>query len=147
MSSPANGGAARSVLIVDDDLPLAALIREHLVNWGFEVEFEPDGAQALKRIVARDFTFILCDMVMPNFAGDLFYLAVFRVRPALCRRFLFMSGHRDNPKIDAFIKYVDGTILTKPFSAEVLKKALDHLEKSPKNTCIGQTALATLLGG
>jgi DNA-binding NarL/FixJ family response regulator len=78
----------------------------------------------LKKILSDDFEIILCDMVMPNFPGDMFYLAVERVRPNLCKRFIFMTGHKGDPKIGEFIRRIRGLMLWKPFEMHVLFDAI-----------------------
>jgi response regulator RpfG family c-di-GMP phosphodiesterase len=64
-------------------------------------------------------------MVMPNFPGDMFYLAVQRARPHLCKRFIYMTGHQDNPKVTKFIEEVRGVVLWKPFKMRLLFDALE----------------------
>lgn len=148
MSSAGNSTdvAARSVLIVDDDKALVEVFGEFFRNWGYEVEVAPDGVQAIKKITTRDYNVVLCDMVLPKLAGDMLYLAVSRARPELCNRFLFMTAHAQDPKVEAFIRCVNGSILTKPFKAEALKKAVDQLEHSPKKSTVTHTELASFLG-
>jgi two-component system, NtrC family, sensor kinase len=70
----------------------------------------------VREIMARDFDLILCDLVMPNLPGDMFYLAVERTKQHLCKRFVFMTGHRADPKWDGFIRKVGGVVIWKPFS-------------------------------
>jgi DNA-binding NarL/FixJ family response regulator len=70
--------------------------------------------------MATDFSIILCDMVMPNFPGDMFYAAVERVRPKLCKRFIFMTGHQGDRKIEEFIRRIRGLMLWKPFQMTIL---------------------------
>ena len=65
-----------------------------------------------------------CDMVMPNFPGELFYCAVQRIQPHICARFVFMTGHRADEKIDAFIRQVGGVMLWKPFKQQELLHAI-----------------------
>jgi DNA-binding NarL/FixJ family response regulator len=67
-------------------------------------------------------------MVMPNLAGDMFYMAVERVKPHLCKRFLFMTGHQGERKIDDFIRSVRGLVLWKPFKTHVLMEAMQAAE-------------------
>jgi hypothetical protein len=50
----------------------------------------------------------------------MFFRAVERMRPHLCDRFVFMTGHRGNPKVNEFINSVCGTVLTKPFHVDDL---------------------------
>jgi hypothetical protein len=63
-------------------------------------------------------------MVMPNLPGDMFYLAVERTKPGLCKRFLFMTGHAADPKWDSFIRKVNGVILWKPFELHELMERI-----------------------
>jgi two-component system cell cycle sensor histidine kinase/response regulator CckA len=91
----------------------------------YRVTVVPTGVEGMQQILASDFDAIVCDMVMPNFPGDMFYLAVQRARPHLCKRFVFMTGHHDNPKIAQFIQEVRGMVLWKPFEMRQLFDALE----------------------
>jgi DNA-binding NarL/FixJ family response regulator len=87
----------------------------------------PSGVEGLKHIMAVDFHVILCDLVMPNLPGDMFYLAVERIKPQLCKRFIFMTGHGADPKWDAFIRKVRGLVLFKPFPLHDLLAAIHNV--------------------
>ena len=119
----------KKVLLLDDDADLTTLTRMILETHGYEVETASDGVLGIKRILASDYSVILCDMVMPNLAGDMFYTAVERVKPHLCRRFLFMTGHRGDRKVDEFIRKVRGLILWKPFQSHVLMESIQAVEQ------------------
>ncbi len=41
---------------------------------------------------------------------------------------IFMSGHKGNPKIEAFIKSINGTVLWKPFELYQLTEAIRNVE-------------------
>ncbi|MGP8197930.1 MAG: response regulator [Limisphaerales bacterium] len=125
----AEAALRKNILILDDDAALADLTRKILEENGYAVETVSDGVQGIKKIMAGDYSVILCDMVMPNLAGDMFYLAVERVKPHLCKRFLFMTGHRGDRKIDDFIRKVHGLILWKPFQAHVLMESIQAIEQ------------------
>ncbi len=107
---------AKTVLLLDDDTQFAGLLRTFLSSHGFRVTCVGSGADGLRRIMSTDFDIILCDLVMPTLPGDMFYLAVERIKPRLCRRFIFISGHGADPKWDLFIRRVRGLVLWKPFS-------------------------------
>ena len=77
----ARWAARKKVLIVDDDFAFADLTRMYLEENGYEVELAGDGVQGIKKIMVSDYSVILCNMVMPNLAGDMFYTAVQRVNP------------------------------------------------------------------
>ena len=114
----------KEILIMEDDVVLAMQLKEALEIKGYVVTVISNGAEGLKKILAADFSIILCDMVMPNFPGDMFYLAVERVRPRLCQRFVFMTGHKGERKIEKFIRRIRGFMLWKPFEMHVLFEAI-----------------------
>ena len=115
----------KSVLILEDGNVFAATLKETLEEQDYRVTVVPNGAEGVQKILAADFDAIVCDMVMPNFPGDMFYLAVQRSRPHLCQRFIFMTGHHDNPKIAQFIEQTRAMVLWKPFEMRRLFDALE----------------------
>ena len=114
----------RSILLLEDDDQFASILQEFLELYSCKVTRVKDGVEGLRRIVTADFDLILCDMVMPTFPGDKFYIAVERVKPMLCKRFVFMTGHKADPKWDSFIRSVRGLILWKPFQMHDLLIAM-----------------------
>lgn len=119
----------KSVMVVDDDVELAMIYKELLSSQGYAVSVAPDGVEALKEIMRTELDAIICDMLMPHMAGDMFYLAVERVKPHLCNRFIFITGYQGNPKIEAFLKKVNGVVLYKPVTLGKLLGTLNVLEK------------------
>jgi CheY-like chemotaxis protein len=114
----------KNILILEDEAAFAMLLKETLESEGYHVTTVSNGAEGLKKILTDDFEIILCDMVMPNFPGDMFYLAVERARPNLCSRFIFMTGHQSDLKIQGFIRRIRGLMLWKPFEMHVLFDAI-----------------------
>src|SRR6266705_5057565 len=117
-------GRRIEILVLEDDDQLAATLKDVLESCSYQVTTVQNGVQGLRCIMAEEFDLVLCDMVMPTFPGDKFYIAVERVKPALCRRFLFMTGHKADPKWDSFIRSVRGLILWKPFQMHDLLIAM-----------------------
>ena len=115
----------KSVLILEDGNVFAATLKKTLEEQDYRVTVVPNGAEGVQKILAADFDAIVCDMVMPNFPGDMFYLAVQRSRPHLCQRFIVMTGHQDNPKIAQFIEQTRALVLWKPFEMRRLFDALE----------------------
>ncbi|MGC8885866.1 MAG: response regulator [Verrucomicrobiia bacterium] len=125
---------SKKVLILDDDQWFTNLLTELLQTQNFQITTVENGVEGLKEIMKTDYDVILCDIMMPNLSGDMFYVAVQRTKPHLCKRFIFMSGHKGNPKIEEFIKNVSGIMLWKPFELYQLLKAIKALEvKSREN--------------
>lgn len=106
---------AAKILMLEDDTQLAELLRDFLETHGFSVECVDNGGDGVRKILNSEFDILLCDMAMPHLPGDMFYTAVSRIKPHLCRRFIFMTGHKAEPKYEQFIQKIKGTMLWKPF--------------------------------
>jgi DNA-binding NtrC family response regulator len=116
------------VLLLEDDPQFKEIMNEFLVSQDFDVSSVQNGVEGVHEILARDFDVILCDMMMPTLPGDMFFRAVERMRPHLCNRFIFMTGHRGNPKVNDFIRTVNGTILSKPFHVDDLLEMIAFVQ-------------------
>jgi DNA-binding NtrC family response regulator len=118
----------KRILIIDDDVNTSDVLKMYLENQGYEVDSSTDGVQGVKKIMAADYAVILCDMVMPNLSGEMFYVAVERIKPHLCKRFVFMTGHQQDAKIDAFIRRIHGLMVWKPFQLQTIMEAIHTIE-------------------
>lgn len=118
----------RKVLLLEDDPQFKEIMKDFLTTNGFEVTAVQNGVEGVHEVLASDFEVILCDMMMPTLPGDMFYRAVERMRPHLCDRFIFMTGHRGNPKVHDFIRSVNGTMLTKPFHVDDLLEMIAFVQ-------------------
>lgn len=116
--------AVKSILLVEDESAYAEILKEYLETFNYKVTIASDGVQGLKRVMERDFDLVICDLLMPNLPGDMFYVAVERVKPALAKRFIFITGHQENPKIGDFVKRTKSLTLFKPFEMHVLLETI-----------------------
>jgi CheY-like chemotaxis protein len=118
---------AGRVLLLEDRDDFREVLRDHLVFRSYEVTSVPSGVEGLREIMKGAFDLIICDMMMPQVGGEMFYWAVTRVRPATARRFIFFTGHKNNPAIEFFFRRVNATVLFKPFKLAALDSALDSV--------------------
>lgn len=58
-----------TVLLIDDDEELSALLREYLEQEGFDVAVSPDGERALGKIVDTRADIVVLDIMMPKVDG------------------------------------------------------------------------------
>lgn len=119
---------SKKILLLEDDEDFRGIIKEYLEPHSYNVVTVRNGVEGVREIMASDFEVILCDMMMPTLPGDMFYLAVERMRPHLCDRFLFMTGYKGDAKISQFIKKVNGTILNKPFPMDDLLEMIAFVQ-------------------
>ena len=123
----------KNILLVDDDEELADTLKQLLESRNFIVTTSNNGADALREVLAFDFDVIICDLLMPTMPGDMFYLAVQKSKPHMAQRFVFVTGHADNPKVDAFLKSVDGLVLFKPVLTEELVRMISFVLNKTAN--------------
>ena len=119
----------KTMLIVDDDPDFADTIRMQMEADGYRVDTATDGVEAIKKVMLVDYSVILCDMIMPNMGGDMFYLAVEGLKPQLGKRFIFMTGYLKDPRVDTFIKRARALMIWKPFPLHVLLEAIKVIER------------------
>jgi DNA-binding response OmpR family regulator len=117
----------KKALLLEDDPAFAEIMTAFLTENGFDVTTVENGVQGVHMVMGNDFEVILCDMMMPTLPGDMFFRAVERMRPYLCERFVFMTGHRGNLKINNFVHSVSGTMLAKPFQMDDLLETIAFL--------------------
>lgn len=130
---PVQNHEIKSILLLDDDPDLAFTMKALLESRNFVVTAVTNGAEGLREILAFDFDVILCDLMMPTMPGDMFYLAVQRSRPHLCKRFIFITGQQNNVRVEEFLRTVDGVALFKPVHTEDLIRAISLVLKRPED--------------
>ena len=118
----------KKILLLEDDEDFRNIIKEFLESHFYSVVTARNGVEGVREIMASDFEIILCDMMMPTLPGDMFYLAVERMRPHLCDRFIFMTGYKGDGKVADFIKKVNGTMLNKPFLVDDLLEMIAFVQ-------------------
>ena len=64
-----NGGAKPTILVVEDEAALLALLRYNLERQGFHVEEATDGQEALLRIAEAKPDLVLLDWMLPAMSG------------------------------------------------------------------------------
>ena len=117
----------KSVLLVDDDVDLANALKALMEAHNFIVTVVCNGVDALKEVMELDFDAIICDLMMPKMPGDMFYLAVQKTKPQLCRRFVFITGHSGDPKVESFLRATQALSLHKPFQPQDLVRMIAHV--------------------
>lgn len=144
--TPADGkhGAMRRILIVEDDTGVTEAISGWFETEGVLVTVAHRGVEGLRHVMRTDFDAIICDMIMPQMCGDVFYLAVGRAKPHLSERFVFITGDRDRPDVAKFLWEYCGPTLAKPLSLAELTKAVESVYpvREAASACVESIAVA-----
>jgi two-component system cell cycle sensor histidine kinase/response regulator CckA len=120
-------GGAETVLVVEDDVQLRALVARVLRTQGYSVLEAPNGREALQ--LARDFTgeihLVLTDVIMPAMSGLEFAAQIAVARPT--SRVLYISGYPNGALAHEWVLPPNVTFLQKPFSIEMLNRKVREL--------------------
>src|SRR5881397_3128285 len=119
----------KRILLLDDDIELADALKRLLEARNYVVTTVKNGMDGLLEVMALYFDVIICDIMMPSMAGDMFYLAVERTKPQLQDRFIFVTAHAEDPKVNEFLEKTDAQVLTKPVDTDELIRAISLVLK------------------
>ncbi len=92
------------ILIVDDEVEIAAILAESLSALGIESVIATDGHAALARLKEAKFDGIFCDVSMPGMDGLTFYRHLMESDPVMAQHLVFVSGdvlHRNWDQVKA----------------------------------------------
>ena len=126
---PAVHGDA-TLLVVEDDHMLLAVLRRRLSSWGYTV-LEAGNAEAALELLRRrteKVDLLLTDLVMPGLDGRELASRVLADRPTT--RILYMSGYTDHPSVTRPLAPHD-RVIAKPFVGNDLSVAIRDALRRP----------------
>ena len=116
-----------TILLVEDEPSVRTLVRDELRKLGYRVVEAKNGVEAclLATQQAGSFQLLLTDVVMPGMGGRELAQHLSVIKPDL--RTLFISGYMDDVGIMAGQEEGTSSFLQKPFTPEVLARAVRNL--------------------
>ncbi len=114
------------LLVVEDDEVVRAMVVRVLEQAGYQVETSMDGLSALKKIGAKDYDLIICDVRMPRLSGIDLYQRLTSERSEAPSRFLFITGDTVSVETVGFIEANRIAYLGKPFEIRDLLEAVQR---------------------
>ena len=119
------------ILVVDDERALAELGQTLLTTMGFKVEMAFSAQEALKLIGEKPgrFDLIISDQTMPGMTGLQLLRKVKTIDPALGT--ILCTGFSEAVNEQALMEAHVGRLLMKPFSRDMLGKAIAEAVKTP----------------
>ncbi|MBM3788351.1 MAG: response regulator [Acidobacteria bacterium] len=126
-AAPEPAPAAKTALVVDDQLGIRRIVRRVLEGMGFTVEEAGSGEEAASWLERRGAApqLLVTDMRMPGMSGrDVAGRVRFRFPDT---PILFISGYTDDPGVQSGILPERSRFLSKPFDPDQLRAAVKEL--------------------
>ncbi|MDD5173794.1 MAG: response regulator [Candidatus Omnitrophota bacterium] len=114
------------ILVADDEIHFADLLKVNLVHLGYEVDTAYDGKIALERINSNNYDFIFLDENMPELTG--LELARYLKNSGAGAKVVIITGYEGINEGFARTVKIDG-YLTKPIKTEDIDKIIRKLTK------------------
>jgi signal transduction histidine kinase len=114
----------RTILVVDDEPEIAAVLAEMLSADGHDVETAANGRIALAKLRERAYDLILSDLRMPELSGTGLYQELERQHPELLSRLIFLTGDELSRETMVFLEQTGVPTISKPFDLQAVRRAV-----------------------
>jgi CheY-like chemotaxis protein len=116
----------RNILVVDDDVEMAMIIKESLEQQGFTVLMAHDGLQAVEKTKHNKIDLILLDVRMPFFSGFWFCDAFKQREQTRDIPIVMISGIMDDENMQKARDLGAAACLRKPFKPSELVQVVEQ---------------------
>ncbi|MBI5200235.1 MAG: response regulator [Elusimicrobia bacterium] len=134
---------AKTILIVDDERDLLAVLEDMLAAEGYRVETAGDGAEALRKIEGRRPDLLLLDLEMPGTGGRT-VCEILRSQPSTrWLPILVLTGRTEPAEEITCLEHGVDDFVTKPFEGSELKARIhallrrSELGRWPREAAVG----------
>ena len=115
----------KRILLVENDPLLRMEVCDLLDLHFYDFTVVTSAADAIRELIHGKYDALICDLTMENFPGEMFFEAVHRVRPELCKCFISINSA---DQTNAAHK-VGVVRIWKPLDPQVLLEALETVLK------------------
>jgi DNA-binding response OmpR family regulator len=121
-----------TILVIEDDPKILAMIVKHLAYEGYAVITARDGMEGLKKVETETYDLVITDIVMPYVSGVGVVSAVKEKRPHI--PVIAITGYGKEPESAASEKRAD-LVVAKPVKMSTLKDQIARLlgEATPQD--------------
>ena len=114
----------KTILVIEDDPDVLAMIVKHLKHQGFDVVTAKDGMEGLTTLKAGGYDLVITDIVMPYVSGTGLVTALKESKPHI--PVIAITGYGEEPEAVATEKKAD-LVLSKPVKMAELKEHISKL--------------------
>ena len=119
-----------SLLLVEDDVELAAVMRRWAAWVGVSLEVASRGADALRLIMEKSYDAVLLDLSLPDMDGPALYDGIIELRPPLASRVIILTGGAVDGRGRTFLEGTNCPVVLKPFDLSSLAREIAQLDEA-----------------
>ncbi|NFG22600.1 response regulator transcription factor [Clostridium botulinum] len=105
------------ILIVEDDLTISSILKNHLCKWGYEAEFVSDFNNVVSSFIEYDPQLVVLDITLPFYNGFHWCTEIRKVSKV---PIIFASSASDNMNLIMAINMGADDFIAKPFDLNVI---------------------------
>jgi CheY-like chemotaxis protein len=119
-----------SLLLVEDDLELAAVMRRWAAWIGVSLEVASRGADALRLVTEKSYNAVLLDLSLPDMDGPALFDGIIELCPSLASRVIILTGGAVNGRGRTFLEGTNCPVVLKPFDLLSLARQIAQLDQA-----------------
>ncbi len=119
-----------SLLLVEDDLELAAVMRRWAAWIGVSLDVATQGADALRLVTEKSYAAVLLDLSLPDIEGSALYDGLVALCPVLASRVIILTGGAVNGQGRTFLAATSCPVVLKPFDLLSLARQIAQLDQA-----------------
>ncbi|MEW6677939.1 MAG: ATP-binding protein [Pseudomonadota bacterium] len=129
LPQPVAGGLR--ILVVDDEVEIAEILRDILAPAGHAVSLAHDGRQALEQLARGDYDLVFSDLKMPDMDGPALYREIAARHPGLAKRVVIVTGDTLGGAARRFLDDTGLPVVDKPFTPAAILEMAARFSSSP----------------
>jgi CheY-like chemotaxis protein len=119
-----------SLLLIEDDLELAAVMRRWAAWVGVSLDVASRGADALQLVTKKSYAAVLLDLSLPDIEGPALYDGLVALCPLLASRVIILTGGAVNGQGRTFLEATSCPVVLKPFDLLSLARQIAQLDQA-----------------
>lgn len=124
----------KHILLAEDDLDFAGILKQYLELAGFNVTWQPNGMEALKYLKAGTADLCVLDVMMPVMDGFTLAEEIIRLQPEM--PFLFLTARNQKEDKLKGLKLGADDYVVKPFEADELVLRIKNILKRAEQAVV-----------
>lgn len=127
------------ILIVEDDVDIAEVLKFHIQQMGYEAEHTTNGEGAMARLNQKAYDLVILDWMLPGLSGVEITQIIRKMDSLKEMAILMLTARSDSQDIVKGLEAGADDYMTKPFEPEVFTARVQNLLRRARRVALTQT--------